>query len=57
MSAYNIGDILTMKKKHPCGSDKWQVIRTGADYKLKCTLCGRLVMLSYEELKKRVKNK
>jgi hypothetical protein len=33
-----IGDILTMKKAHPCGSDRWQVLRTGADFRLQCLL-------------------
>ena len=31
-----VGDILTMKKAHPCGSKQWQVLRTGADFKLRC---------------------
>ena len=39
-----IGDILTLKKKHPCGSDRWQVLRIGADFRLRCLGCGREVM-------------
>ncbi len=39
-----VGDILTMKKAHPCGSAKWLVLRTGADFKLRCAGCGREVM-------------
>ena len=39
-----IGDILTLKKKHPCGSDRWQVLRIGADFRLRCMGCGREVM-------------
>ena len=38
------GDVLTMKKKHPCGCDRWQVLRTGADFRLRCLGCGREVM-------------
>ena len=39
-----VGDILTMKKEHPCGSREWQVLRTGADFRLRCCGCGREVM-------------
>ena len=39
-----VGDILTMKKAHPCGSKQWQVLRTGADFRLRCCGCGREVM-------------
>ena len=40
-----IGDILTMKKQHPCGAKTWEVLRIGADLKLKCTGCGHEIML------------
>ena len=39
-----VGDVLTMKKAHPCGAKDWQVLRVGADFKLKCLGCGREVM-------------
>ena len=39
-----IGDILTLKKKHPCGSDRWQVLRIGADFRLRCMGCGHEIM-------------
>lgn len=38
-------DIVMMKKPHPCGENRWTVIRTGADIKIKCVGCGRIVML------------
>ena len=38
-----VGDILTMKKEHPCGSKQWEVLRTGADFRLRCCGCGREV--------------
>ena len=44
-----LNDILTMKKEHPCGSKTWLVLRTGADFKLRCTGCGHEVMLRREE--------
>lgn len=39
-----VGDILTMKKAHPCGCDRWQVLRTGADFRLQCLGCGHTLM-------------
>lgn len=50
--AYNLGDKIICKKKHPCGSFEWTVVRVGADYKIKCSGCGRVVMLNLDELKK-----
>ena len=40
-----LGDVIQTRKAHPCGSDTWVVIRTGADIKMKCQGCGRIVML------------
>ena len=40
-----VGDIDVMKKSHPCGGNLWEVVRTGADVKIKCLKCGRVVML------------
>jgi hypothetical protein len=40
-----LGDIVQMRKQHPCGKDIWTVIRIGADIKIKCSGCGRIVML------------
>lgn len=52
---YTVGDVVRTKKPHPCGSMDWTIIRTGADYKLKCHGCGKIVLLSYEMFIKRVK--
>ena len=52
---YAVGDIIETKKNHPCGSNRWEVLRTGADIKLKCCGCGRLVMLSRVDAEKRTK--
>lgn len=49
------GDKLVLKKKHPCGSFEWEVTRTGADIKLKCSGCGHIIMLDRAELRKKVK--
>ena len=50
-----LGDVVRMRKAHPCGSDKWTIVRTGADVKIRCQGCGRLVMLDRAEFEKRVK--
>ena len=47
--------IVETKKSPPCGGKLWEIVRTGADYKLRCLTCGRIVMLTPDELKKRVK--
>jgi len=54
-SDYAVGDTAVMKKPHPCGSDKWQVLRTGADVRLKCLGCERVVMLDAAEFRKKAK--
>lgn len=53
---YEINDLLTMKKPHPCGGREWTVARVGADVKLRCCVCGKFVNLTRDELKKRVKS-
>ena len=50
-----VGDVLTMKKAHPCGSKQWQVLRTGADFKLRCCGCGHRVMIPRPKFEKAVK--
>lgn len=52
---YNIGDVVETKKDHPCGSKQWEVIRIGADFKIKCLGCGRIVMLPRPQFEKSVK--
>jgi len=51
----NLGDIVKLKKKHPCGSYEWEVVRLGADIGLKCTGCQRRIMLSRSVLERRMK--
>lgn len=51
-----VGDIVETKKKHPCGSTTWCIIRVGMDIKMKCQGCGRIVMLDREKFEKRVKS-
>lgn len=51
----HVGDILTMKKKHPCGSDKWTVLRIGADFKMRCCGCGHEIMNPRSKVEKNIK--
>ena len=40
---YEVGDIVTLKKAHPCGSKEWEILRVGADFRLKCKGCGHQI--------------
>ena len=52
---YKLGSIVIMKKEHPCGENKWEITRLGADIKIKCLKCGRSVMLTRIDFNKRIK--
>jgi len=52
---FNVGDIVEMRKKHPCGSYQWEILRVGMDFRLKCLGCGRLVLLPRPKFEKGVK--
>ncbi len=51
-----IGDIVTMKKQHPCGSKQWKIMRIGADIRMVCCGCGHSVMLPRAKVEKNIKN-
>ncbi|MBN1161048.1 MAG: DUF951 domain-containing protein [Dehalococcoidales bacterium] len=51
----NPGDIIKLKKKHPCGGYEWRVVRVGADIGLKCTTCERRIMLPRSVVERRIK--
>ncbi len=55
MEEISLGDVVQMRKPHPCGSDRWTVIRTGADIKIRCARCARIVMMDRETFLKRRK--
>ena len=50
-----LGDILRLKKPHPCGENRWEVLRVGADIRLRCLGCGRLVMIARSDLERRIR--
>ena len=55
IETFDLGDIVQMKKQHPCGSKEFEVIRLGADIKIKCVGCGRIVMIPRSKFKKKKK--
>lgn len=52
---FRLDDIVQMKKTHPCGSDRWEILRTGMDFRIKCLGCGRMVMLPRVKFEKSVR--
>jgi hypothetical protein len=55
MLTVNLGDVVRLKKVHPCGGYDWEVVRLGADIGIKCLKCGRRVLLPRSVLEKRVR--
>ena len=51
----NIGDVVKMRKSHPCGNDLWRITYVGADIKMRCEKCSRTVLLDRATFEKRVK--
>lgn len=52
---YHVGDIVRLKKAHPCGSNLWEILRVGMDFRLKCQGCGHLVLLPRSKFEKMVR--
>jgi hypothetical protein len=50
-----LGDVLRLRKPHPCGGYEWKVVRLGADIGLECTSCGRRILLPRRDLARRLK--
>ncbi|MGM9646030.1 MAG: DUF951 domain-containing protein [Eubacteriales bacterium] len=50
-----VGDLLEMKKPHPCGNKTFKVLRTGSDIKISCTLCGRTLIIERVKVEKMIK--
>ena len=50
-----LGDLIQTRKKHPCGSDRWKIIRTGADVKIKCLGCGHELMLPRSRVERNIR--
>ena len=52
---YEVGDIVRLKNKHPCGSFEWKILRVGADFRLKCMGCGHQIMVPRKLVEKNTK--
>ena len=52
---YDLHDMVEMKKAHPCGENRWEIIRMGMDIRIKCTTCGHMVMMPRREFEKKMK--
>lgn len=50
-----VGNRIKMKKQHPCGSHEWEVLRIGADFRLKCVGCGHQIMISRKSVEKNLR--
>jgi hypothetical protein len=51
----SIGEIIKLKKLHPCGSNEWEILRTGMDFRLKCLGCGHQIMIPRKQVEKNIK--
>lgn len=54
---YNVGDIVELKKQHPCGSKEWEITRVGVDFKLKCRGCNHIIVAERQKAIKMIKKK
>ena len=52
---FEVGDIVKLKKQHPCGSRAWEILRVGADFRLKCMGCGHMIMVPRKLVEKNVR--
>lgn len=50
-----VGNIIKLKKKHPCGSFEWEVLRVGADFRLKCIKCEHQIMVPRKSVEKNIR--
>lgn len=50
-----LGDRVRLRKPHPCGGDTWQVTRIGSDIRLRCLTCGRVILLRWEQFRRRLR--
>ncbi|MBX6350880.1 MAG: DUF951 domain-containing protein [Clostridia bacterium] len=51
----HLGDVVRLRKPHPCGSDRWEIVRVGADLRLRCLGCGRLVLIERSRAERRIR--
>lgn len=51
----NVGDIIQTRKQHPCGNNRFEIMRTGMDFRIKCLECSKQIWISRPKLEKRIK--
>lgn len=56
MTHYHLDQLVSMKKGHPCGENRWRIIRVGMDFRIKCEKCGRSVLIPRSRFERRVKS-
>lgn len=52
---YKLGSTVIMKKQHPCGTNSWEIVKCGADIKIKCLNCSRIILVPRVEFNKKLK--
>ena len=57
LTEFQTGDWVQMRKTHACGANQWEITRTGADIKIKCLGCGRIVMLPRQDFERAAKKR
>jgi hypothetical protein len=55
MEPFRVGQVVQMKKEHPCGANRWQITRMGMDFRIRCLQCGRSVLMPRRQFERRVK--
>ena len=55
MVQFQVGQVVQLKKGHPCGSNRWRIIRVGMDFRIKCIYCGRSVLIPRSRFERQVK--
>lgn len=53
---FEVGDVVSLKKRHPCGSSEWEILRVGADFRLKCKGCGHQIMVARKLVERNARN-
>ncbi|GAB6099643.1 DUF951 domain-containing protein [Halanaerocella petrolearia] len=54
---FAVGEVVKFRKEHPCGNNKWKILRVGADFRVQCTGCKRMIMLPRRKFEKNIKQK
>ncbi|CAM3807357.1 DUF951 domain-containing protein [Alkalicoccus chagannorensis] len=55
MAEFHLNDVVEMKKQHPCGTNRWKIIRMGMDIRIKCEGCGHSIMMKRRDFEKKMK--